>query len=96
MDLHKTWGTIEFISDDLSSIINKNARLEKIVDGCQFTEGPLWLEKEKMLLFSDVPANTIYKWTKAHGKEVYLKQYRIQFSSYTIIIQIKIVCFSFI
>ena len=26
-----------------------------------------------MLLFSDVPANTIYKWTEAKGKEVYLK-----------------------
>ena len=25
-----------------------------------------------MLLFSDVPANTIYKWTEAKGKEVYL------------------------
>jgi gluconolactonase len=26
-----------------------------------------------MLLFSDVPTNTIYKWTEAKGKEVYLK-----------------------
>jgi len=26
-----------------------------------------------MLLFSDVPMNTIYKWTEAKGKEVYLK-----------------------
>lgn len=66
-------GTIEFISDELSSAINKDAKVEKIVDGCQFTEGPLWIEKENMLLFSDVPANTIYKWTEANGKEVYLK-----------------------
>ena len=36
-------------------------------------KGLLWLDKEKMVLFSDVPANTIYKWTEAKGKEVYLK-----------------------
>jgi gluconolactonase len=66
-------GSIEVISDELSSILNKDAKIEKIVDDCQFTEGPLWIEKENMLLFSDVPANTIYKWTEAKGKEVYLK-----------------------
>ncbi len=66
-------GTIEFISDDLSRIINKNAKVEIVADGFQFTEGPFWSEKYKMLLLSDVPANTIYKWTEAKGKEVFLK-----------------------
>src|SRR5688572_8592537 len=66
-------GTIEFIENELSGIINKDAKLEILAQGFQFTEGPLWLDKEKMLLFSDVPANTIYKWTEAKGKEVYLK-----------------------
>lgn len=66
-------GTIEFISEELNSIFSKDTKVEKIVEDCQFTEGPLWLEKEKMLLFSDIPANTIYKWTEARGKEVYLK-----------------------
>jgi gluconolactonase len=47
--------------------------VEILVDDFQFTEGPLWLEKEKMLLLSDVPGNTVYKWTEAKGKEVYLK-----------------------
>lgn len=66
-------GTIEFISPELSSLIKKEAKVEVIAEGFQFTEGPLWLEKEKMLLFSDIPANTIYKWTEAKGKEVYVK-----------------------
>ncbi|HEX5168493.1 MAG TPA: SMP-30/gluconolactonase/LRE family protein [Cyclobacteriaceae bacterium] len=65
-------GTIEFISDALAGIIKKDARVEVIADGFQFTEGPLWIEKEKMLLLSDVPGNTIYKWTEAKGKEVYV------------------------
>src|SRR5688572_8158825 len=66
-------GTIEFISKELSKLINKDAKVEIIAGGFQFTEGPLWLDKEKMLLLSDVPGNTIYKWTEANGKEVYVK-----------------------
>ncbi|HRI78705.1 MAG TPA: SMP-30/gluconolactonase/LRE family protein [Cyclobacteriaceae bacterium] len=66
-------GTIEFISDDLGRVINKEAKVEIIAEGFQFTEGPLWIEKEKMLLLSDVPGNTIYKWTEANGKEVFVK-----------------------
>ena len=66
-------ATIEFLSDELSRIIKKDAKVETVAEGFQFTEGPLWVDKEKMLLFSDVPANTIYKWTEAKGKEIYLK-----------------------
>ena len=68
-----TIATIEFLSDELSRIIKKDAKVETVAEGFQFTEGPLWVEKEKMLLFSDVPANTIYKWTEKKGKEIYLK-----------------------
>jgi len=66
-------ATIEFLSDELSRIIKKDVKVETVAEGFQFTEGPLWVEKEKMLLFSDVPANTIYKWTEKKGKEIYLK-----------------------
>lgn len=66
-------GTIEFVAKELSKLINKDAKIETIAEGFQFTEGPLWLEKEQMLLLSDVPGNTIYKWTEANGKEVYVK-----------------------
>jgi gluconolactonase len=69
----KPIGNIEFISDELSSIIKKDAKVEIIAEGFQFTEGPFWHEKEKMLLVSDIPANSIYKWTEAKGKELYLK-----------------------
>ena len=35
---------------------------ERVATGFQFTEGPLWLA-EGALLFSDIPANRIYRWT---------------------------------
>jgi gluconolactonase len=66
-------GTIEFISKKLSKLINKDATVEIVAEGFQFTEGPLWVEKEQMLLLSDIPGNTVYKWTEAKGKELYLK-----------------------
>lgn len=69
----KPSGTIEFISPELSKLIKKDAVVEIVAEGFQFTEGPLWIEKDKMLLLSDVPGNTIYKWTEAKGKEVFVK-----------------------
>lgn len=65
-------GSIEFISSELDGIIKKDAKVEIVAEGFQFTEGPVWVEKEKMLLLSDVPGNIVYKWTEAKGKEVYL------------------------
>jgi gluconolactonase len=65
-------GEIEFIDNELSTLINKDAKVETIAEGFEWSEGPVWIEKQQMLLFSDVPKNTIYKWTEAKGKEVYL------------------------
>jgi gluconolactonase len=56
----------------MEKIISKQARFEVLAEAHAWTEGPLWLEKEQMLLFSDIPANSIYKWTKERGKELYL------------------------
>jgi len=36
-----------------------------------FTEGPVMLDSD-ILLFSDIPANTVYQWTADAGKSVYL------------------------
>lgn len=68
----KTIGTIEKFDAALNSIISPNAKIEIIADGFDWSEGPLWVESQKMLLFSDIPPNTIYKWTEEKGKEIYL------------------------
>ena len=70
---YKNIGTIERFDTALDNIISTNAKPEIIAEGFEWSEGPLWVEKHNMLLFSDVPMNTIYKWTKENGKEVYLK-----------------------
>jgi gluconolactonase len=69
----KTTGTIEKLDAALDTIISPDAKAEIIAEGFEWSEGPLWIEKHNMLLFSDVPMNTVYKWTQEKGKEVYLK-----------------------
>ena len=69
----KTIGSIERLDPALDSVLSPGASAVIIAEGFEWSEGPLWAEKENMLLFSDVPVNTIYKWTEAKGKEVYLK-----------------------
>lgn len=65
-------GSIDFIAPDLYKLIGKDAKVEVLADGFQFTEGPVWVEKEQLLLLSDIPANAIYKWSEATGKTLYL------------------------
>jgi gluconolactonase len=69
---YKTIGTVERLDPALDKIISVDAKAEIIAEGLDWSEGPLWIEKYKMLLFSDVPRDTIFKWTEKGGKEVYL------------------------
>lgn len=57
--------------DDL---IEPGAKVEKIAGGFQFTEGPVWDRSGGFLLFSDIPANAIMKWSPKDGVSVYRKQ----------------------
>jgi gluconolactonase len=43
---------------------------ELLAAGFEFLEGPVWLP-DGVLLFSDIPANRIYRWTAAGGKQVW-------------------------
>lgn len=70
---HKNIGSIERADPALDAIISANAQPEIIADGFKWTEGPLWIENKKMLLFSDVFSNNVYKWTEEKGAEVFLK-----------------------
>jgi len=43
--------------------VSRDAKIEKIAGGFQFTEGPIWIRDGGYLLFSDPNANSIYRWT---------------------------------
>jgi len=65
-------GSIEKLSPDLDKIIKSNAKIEVLAEGFKWTEGPVWVEKYNMLLFSDIPQNKIFKWSESNGLEEYL------------------------
>ncbi len=73
----KTIGSVERIDPALDEIISPEAKPEIIADGLDWSEGPVWIESKKMLLFSDVPRDTVFKWTEEQGKEVYLHAFRL-------------------
>src|SRR5690348_6652927 len=54
--------------DDL---IDPASEPEQIATGYQFTEGPVWHSREKMLTFSDVRAGVMHRWTETGGAKVY-------------------------
>jgi gluconolactonase len=54
------------------SPVPPSAKLEPIAGGFQFVEGPVWKDGIG-LLFSDIPANTVYRWTPDSGARVYLR-----------------------
>ena len=70
---YKTIGGIERDDAALDSIISKDAKVEIIADSFKWSKGPVWIEDKKMLLFSDTPNNSTYKWTEEKGKELYVK-----------------------
>ena len=65
-------GSIEVIDQQLETVLNVEAPIEVLAEGYSWSEGPLWLAKQKMLIFSDVPKNTIYSWSAEKGAGVYL------------------------
>lgn len=68
----KIIGTIERLDPELNALVDEDAKAVIIADSFDWSEGPVWVDRYKMLLFSDVPKNTIYKWTEETGTEVYL------------------------
>ena len=65
--------TIVRIDSRLDQIVTPDAELEKIADGFAWAEGPVWDQREKYLLFSDVPNNRIIKWRAGEGTSTFLQ-----------------------
>jgi len=65
-------GNIVQINPELEQVIDPKAKIEKLADGFQFTEGPVW-HPEGYLLFSDPNTNVIYKYSPVSGNvSIYL------------------------
>jgi len=68
----RTIATVERLDPALDAIVDTEVSFEIIAEGYEWSEGPVWVESTQTLLFSDVPKNTIYKWSEGKKAEVYL------------------------
>lgn len=65
-------GSIDRLDPALDALIPKDAKIEKLCEGFNWSEGPVW--KDNALLFSDVPENIVFHWKPGETKAaIFLK-----------------------
>ena len=65
---------IQVIDPSLSNAINPQSKVEVLTEKVfTWSEGPVWVESDNMLLFTDVPNNVVYKYSDASGLEKYVE-----------------------
>ncbi len=58
---------IEVFENDLKALLDPSQEPACISQGFQFTEGPVWERTNRCLYFSDIPANTLYRYSEQAG-----------------------------
>lgn len=69
---------IERLDPRFDSVVPSDASLDVLADFSQsedshWLEGPVWDRRNGCLLFSDVKANAIYRWDRAHGVHLFMQ-----------------------
>src|SRR5687768_190437 len=74
-DLPAPVGTIERLDPKFDELVPKDAKIEKLVEGFEWAEGPVWVKDGNggYLLFSDVPHNVVHRWAEGKGVSEFLK-----------------------
>ena len=55
-------GRIERLDPRFDALVPRDSVLERVADGIEWAEGPLWDARDGSLLFSDVPRNGVFRW----------------------------------
>src|SRR6185436_13314034 len=61
------FGSINRLDAAFDKLVPAEAKLEKLAEGFDWCEGPVWVKKGGYLLFSEIPLNSIYKWEEGKG-----------------------------
>jgi gluconolactonase len=66
---------VDRLDPRLDALLGTDAVVEKIADGFQFIEGPVWVGDAVggHLLFSDIPGDKVYRWSETAGTSVFLE-----------------------
>lgn len=66
-------GEILRLEPEINNLVPEDAQMELLAEGFEWSEGPLWVPQIEALILSDIPPNSIYKWSAVEGKALYLK-----------------------
>lgn len=67
------FGQIERLDPRFDDLVPPDARLEKLAEGFEWSEGPVWIDDGGYVLFSDIPNNAVMKWKEGEGISTFLK-----------------------
>lgn len=72
---YPTFGEIQRLDPRFDKLVPPDARLEKLAEGFEWSEGPVWIREPEggYLLFSDIPRNSIFKWQDGKGISLWMK-----------------------
>ena len=66
-------GTIIRLDPAFDELVPRDAVIEHLAGGFGFTEGPHWIDGDGgAVLFSDIPGNTIFRWSATDGVSAFL------------------------
>ena len=68
-----SFGLIERNDPRIDNILPKDAEVAVIAEGFHWLEGPAWNRDQDYLLFSDIPANSIYRWDPETGVSLFMQ-----------------------
>jgi gluconolactonase len=58
---------VRVLHPDFNQFRLPTASVEKLADGCRWSEGPVWFGDGRFVLWSDIPNNRILKWEEETG-----------------------------
>ena len=69
----ETLGRISVTDPALASVVDADARIERLAQGFTWAEGPAWIGGvDGVLLFTDVPENRMHRWSPRDGLSLFL------------------------
>ena len=69
-----TIGRIEVLDSAMNQYVDDASKIEVLAGGFTWTEGPVWIADDGggHLLFSDIPRNSIFRWSASRGIELFM------------------------
>ena len=71
--MYEKTGSVVRLDPAMDKIIYPGELPEIIAEGFEWSEGPVWLPEQEILLFSDIPQNSVFQWSEKGGLKLYLK-----------------------